>query len=113
MRRPARQKPVIRLSADGVRLVEALRARFERKLGRVPEQGDALFFDAQVDLRAPIDQSRFDAAVVAAMEAAGVDRALVYAYRRTGLLVTEQNVGACTRADLRRWQGALEEYEET
>ncbi len=89
-----------------------LRARFEHKFGRAAGPGDPVFFDAEADASGPIDQARFDAAIIAAMEEAGIGPALIHAYRRTGRLVTEQNARACSRDELRQWQAALEEYEE-
>ena len=38
--------------------------------------------------------------------------AIIHAYRRTGMLVTEHNVTSRSEDDLRRWRVALEEYEE-
>jgi hypothetical protein len=100
----------VRLTPRGMQIVRELRARFEQKFGRVPGSGDPLSFPAEADVSGPVDQHRFDAAIVAAMEVVGVSPAVIHAYRRTGLLVTEQNVGACSPDELRRWQAALEEY---
>jgi hypothetical protein len=113
MSRPNPRKQLVRLTPEGLHLVHELRARFEQKLGRAPRPGDAWFFDAEADAAAPIDQHRFDAALIAAMEEAGVNPALVHAYRRTGMLITEQNVAGRSLDELRRWQVALEEFEYT
>ena len=107
------RKRAVRLTPESVHIVHELRARFEQKFGRVAGPGDPVFFDAEVDASGPVDQDRFDAAIIAAMEAAGVGAAIIHAYRRTGILVTEHNVASCSKADLRRWQAALEEYEES
>ena len=110
VRRNAR--PVVRLTREGVQIVHDLRTRFEEKFGRAPGPGDPVSFTVEADAAGPIDQDRFDAAMIAAMEAAGVGGGVIHAYRRTGMLVTEHNVKSCSRNDLRRWQAALEEYEE-
>jgi hypothetical protein len=102
----------MRLTREGVQVVHALWARFEQKFGRVPGPADPVFLEVLLDVAAPIDQPRFDAAMVAAMSAAGVGDAVIHAYRRTGLLVTEHNVAACAPHALRRWQAALDEYTE-
>ncbi|HLE44741.1 MAG TPA: hypothetical protein VJB36_12055 [Methylomirabilota bacterium] len=107
-----REKAVIRLTVEGLRVVQELRARFEQKFGRPPGLGDPVSFDAEADARGPIDQDRFDSVMIAAMEAAGVGGAVIHAYRRTGMLISEHNVAQSSREDLRRWQAALEEYEE-
>ncbi len=106
------KKPVVRLTREGVKVVHELRARFEQKFGRVPGPGDPVFPDVVLDVSAPIDQPRFDAVIVAAMEAAGVSSALIHAYQRTGLLVSEHNVAGCSHGELRCWQAALDEYDE-
>jgi hypothetical protein len=111
MARRTKSQPV-RLTPEGVRIVHELRARFEQKFGHAPGPGDPVFFDVQADALGPIDQDRFDAIIIAAMEAAGVGAAIIHAYRRTGMLVTEHNVTDCSQDDLRRWQAALEEHEE-
>ncbi|HEV8308459.1 MAG TPA: hypothetical protein VGW35_12390 [Methylomirabilota bacterium] len=107
-----KKKQLVRLTPEGMQVVQELRARFEQKFGRPPGPGDAVFFDAQVDASEPIDQLRFDAAIIAAMEAAGVGAAIIHAYRRTGMLVGEHNVTSYSKEALRRWRAVLEEYEE-
>jgi hypothetical protein len=46
-----------------------------------------------------------------AVPTTGIDSRLIYAFRRTGLIVTEQNLEHLTSRDLREWQAALEEYD--
>ena len=106
------KKQVVRLTPEGVQIVQELRGRFEQKFGRPPGPGDPVFFDVEADTSGPIDQDRFDAVIIAAMEAAGVGAAIIHAYRRTGMLVTEHNVTSRSEDDLRRWRAAVEEYEE-
>jgi hypothetical protein len=52
------------------------------------------------------------AATVEAMRAAGVPPALVYAYERTGLIVTRENRSLMSAADLDEWDDAIAEYRE-
>jgi len=68
--------------------------------------------EAEVDELGPIDQERFDAVMISAMQAAGVDPAMIYAYRSTGILISEQNLHQRSKVDRRRWQAAVEGYEE-
>ncbi len=49
--------------------------------------------------------------MVQAMKAAGLDPAYIYAFEKTGLLVTEQNQHLLSDQDLAQWQTALDEYE--
>ena len=109
-RRPA-PRPTVRLTPDAVRIVDELRARFQQKFGRPPGPGDPMFFDAEADPMDPIDQPRFDAALISAMAAVGVDSAIIHAYCQTGWLLTEQNIRQWSRHDRDRWQAMVEEYE--
>jgi hypothetical protein len=45
------------------------------------------------------------------MRAAGIDLAIIYAFERTGRLVTEQNQHLIPEKDLAQWGAAVEEYE--
>jgi len=46
------------------------------------------------------------------MRAAGIRPALVYAYKRTGLIVTHDNRQLMSAADLDEWEDAIAEHEE-
>ena len=50
--------------------------------------------------------------IVEAMKEAGIDPAIIYAYEKTGRLVTEENRNLLSDADLDEWQAAIEEYED-
>jgi hypothetical protein len=45
------------------------------------------------------------------MKAAGIDPGKIHAYRRTGMLVTSENVDQWSAEDLDEWQAALDEYQ--
>jgi hypothetical protein len=45
------------------------------------------------------------------MKAAGLDPAFIYAFEKTGLLVTEWNKHLIPDEDLADWDAAIEEYE--
>ena len=49
--------------------------------------------------------------MVEGMKAAGLDPAFIYAFEKTGLLVTEQNQHLILEKDLAEWGAAIEEYE--
>jgi len=53
------------------------------------------------------------ASTVEAMRAAGIRPALMYAYERTGLIVTKENRSLMSAADLDEWEDAIAEYDET
>ena len=49
--------------------------------------------------------------VVEAMRKAGFDEAYIYAYRKTGLFITEENVGLMKPEELEDFEEAIREYE--
>jgi hypothetical protein len=49
---------------------------------------------------------------IAAMKAAGIAPSIIYAYERTGLIVTGENRKLMSAADLDEWEDALAEYDE-
>jgi UDP-N-acetylglucosamine transferase subunit ALG13 len=88
-------------------VLEEQRQKFIVKFGREPGPGDPVFFDAP-----PVEQVEFQ--MVQAMQKAGIDPAIIYAYEKTGgLLVTEQNQHLISDRDLATWQAAIEEYRAT
>ena len=49
--------------------------------------------------------------MVQAMKQAGLNPAIVYAFEKTGLLVTEENQDMLSDSDLAEWEAAIREYE--
>jgi hypothetical protein len=52
-----------------------------------------------------------DAAVTKAMEQAGVAPQVIYAFRKTGRIITEENANFVPAAALEAWQHAIDEYD--
>jgi hypothetical protein len=63
-----------------------------------------VFFDAP-----PLEHVEHQ--MVQAMKAAGLDPAYIYAFEKTGLLVSEQNQHLIPERDLDEWGAAIREYE--
>jgi hypothetical protein len=91
------------MSAEMTEILEGQRQKFIDKYGREPGPDDRVFFDMP-----PLEHVEHE--MVQAMKAAGLDPAFIYAYEKTGLLVTEQNQHWISDQDLRQWQDAMEEY---
>ena len=109
-----RKKPrrrTVRLGARQRELLERQREAFRAKFGRDPGPEDPVFFDPQADDPRPLDEDTLVTTMVDAMKAAGIDPAKIHAYRRTGMLVTSENVGQWSAEDLDEWQAALDEYQ--
>jgi hypothetical protein len=94
----------IPMSEEMVALLEEQRQKFIQKYGREPGPGDKVFFDMP-------HPEQVEHMTVQAMKAAGIDPAIIYAYEKTGRLVTEDNQHLLSEADLAEWQAAIEEYE--
>jgi hypothetical protein len=50
--------------------------------------------------------------MVETMKLAGIDPAKIYAFEKTGRLVTEDNQDVLTEKDLIEWETAIDEYED-
>ena len=101
----------VRLNPKQREILERQREKFLRKFGREPGPDDPIFFDPNVDAPRPLDPDDLVRTIAAAMEKAGLDPAKIHAYRRTGMLVTRENLAQWSPEDLGEWQAALEEYE--
>ena len=57
-----------------------------------------------------IDIEEADRVMIKIMEEAGTRPEVIYAYKKTGRIVTEDNMRFLTREDLREWDDAVAEY---
>lgn len=87
---------------------------FRRKFGREVGPQDPLFFDPDADLPLPLSDENHEEMMeemTAVMEESGVHPAHIYAFRKTGRMVSEENRERLSAADLQEWHSALREYE--
>ena len=77
--------------------------KFTEKFGREPAPGDNLFFDMP-----PVEHAEHF--IVEGMKKAGMDPAIIYAFEKTGLLVTEANEHLISDMDRAEWEAAVLEY---
>lgn len=82
-------------------------ARFIAKHGRPPGPEDPVFDPADMP-----DEKTFTNEVTDAMTKAGIDPAFIYAFQKTGLLLTEENRHLVPARDVEEFEAALAEYEE-
>jgi hypothetical protein len=92
------------MSPEVQQVLEELRQAFVAKHGREPGPDDLLF----PDLPHP---EHLEAMMVEDMKSAGLDPAFIFAFEKTGRLVTEQNRHLLPQNALDEWQAAIEEYE--
>src|SRR5262250_1255319 len=100
----------IPLSPETVKGLKAQRQRFIDKFGREPGPDDPIFFDPSADTPQPINKEVVDQHLLEGMHRAGVPREIIYAYQKTGRLVTEQNRKYLTKAELKEWMDAVDEW---
>jgi SEC-C motif len=92
------------LSPEMADILQMQRQKFIDKHGREPGPNDPVFFDMP-----PLEHVEHE--MVEAMKKAGIDPAFIYAFEKTGLLVTEENQHLLPESALAEWQAAIEEYE--
>jgi hypothetical protein len=91
--------------SDGLaEVIEKQKRRSQEEHVRDIGPNDRLFFDAP-----PLEH--VEHFMVEAMKKAGLDAAIIYAFEKTGLLVTEENQHLLPEKDLAEWEAAIEEYE--
>ena len=103
----------IHLGAEGQQLIERQLEAFRKKFGRYPGPDDPVFFDPDEDKPVPLSDEDYERAVVAAMPQAGLDPAVIYAFKRTDRMVTDSNKHLLSKKELRQWNDAIEEYHRT
>jgi hypothetical protein len=94
----------IPMSDELAEVIEGQRRKFQEEHGRDFGPDDKLFFDMP-----PLEH--VEHYMVEAMKKVGLDPAMIYAFEKTGLLVTEQNQHLLSEKDLAEWAAAIDEYE--
>jgi hypothetical protein len=108
--RPEQQ---IKNSHDLAEAIEAQDEAFCNKFGRDPGLEDPIFFDPDADQPEVPTESQQRKAINAMCEIllkAGIDPGFAFAFRKTGLLLTEENVKHLTPTELAKWNDAIDEY---
>ena len=85
-------------------ILQQVRQAFIDKHGREPEPDELLFGDLP-------HLEHLEAMLVDDMEKAGLDPAFIFAFEKTGLLVSEENQHLIPEKDLEDWRAAIEEYQ--
>jgi hypothetical protein len=94
-------------------LREVLQGRtqaFRKKFGREPGDDDPLFFDPNSDEPRFQSETQLKDKMCAVMIKARIDPALIYAFLKTGRILTAENKHCLTRAELKEWHDATEEF---
>jgi hypothetical protein len=88
-------------------LLEQAKA-FRAKFGRDPGPNDPVFFDPDSDVPRPMPS--VDDEVLGAMRNANLPPELMYAYRKTGLLLLADNHDRLPKDRVEEWNAAIREY---
>src|SRR5919199_318593 len=92
------------ISPEVADILRAQRQKFIDQHGREPGPDDPVFFDMP-------HPEHLEHMMVEDMKKAGIDPAIIYAFEKTGRLVTERNRHLLPDSALEEWQAAVEEYE--
>ena len=95
------------------RLVERLtrlRAEFIARFGREPRADEPLIFDPASDVPVPFRHANVKPKVHAAMVAAAVPAHILYAYERTGLLLSKEAASNAAPEKLDAYRAAMDEF---
>jgi hypothetical protein len=92
--------------------VEAILRRqlelFREKFGRDAGPDDPVFFDPDADQPTPISSVRLEAETLESMRKAGTPPQIIYAYRKTGLLLIEDS--PASPRDRHAWEAAIKQF---
>lgn len=102
------------LNDGAMEAFEMQRQAFIEKFGREPEGDDPIFFDPDQDTPQPMSMAMMDEMqdmMVEVMMKSGIRPEIIYAYKRTGFLLTEENYHLATPEDLAEWESAIDEFE--
>ena len=83
---------------------------FRKKFGRDPRPNEPIFFDPDGDTPTPISQAKFDQELLTAMHKSGAPPQFIYAFKKTGHLVTEGTRAILPPEDVAEWEAAIDEY---
>jgi len=87
------------------------RKLFIEKFGREPNDDDPIFFDPDADTPQPYPEEKYTEELIEAMRKAGIDEGYINAYKKTGLIVTEENKDLLTPEELEEFERAMESEE--
>jgi hypothetical protein len=86
------------------------RERFVKKFGREPGPKDPVFFDPSANRPSPMNLEAAKQRILEAMQKAKIHPSLIHAFHKTGRLVSRENSRYLSKADLKAWQDAINEW---
>jgi site-specific recombinase XerD len=87
----AQQSRRIPLSPEALEAIERHLEAFRRKFGRDSNDDDPILFDPDADEPVPLSDEKYERVMIEAMVEVGISQAMIFAFKRTGRIVTEGN----------------------
>jgi hypothetical protein len=109
-KQPAKKKP-LPLAAAARPLLKKQIALFKKKFGREPRPDEPLFFDPAAGVPRRLQLEPVEAEIVRAMKEANIHPRLIYAFEKTGRLLSAATLKKLAKADQAEWHAALAEYD--
>jgi hypothetical protein len=100
----------VRMSKQMRQLLEEQKQRFRQKFGRDPRPEDPVIWDENATEPTPTSEDDIHQTILSALVKAGSPPEFVYAFDKTGRLVTESNMHLLTPQEYQEWVDAVEEY---
>ncbi len=99
------------LHAEAPEAIASQLEAFRKKFGRDPWPDDPIFFDPDANEPVPLNLQQYEQDMIETMAQAGISPAFIYAFKRTGRIVTESNRHRLTEKELQEWNDAIDEYQ--
>ena len=84
---------------------------FRKTFGREPRPGEPLFFDPDAKVPRRLKLELTEVAIVRAMKEANIHPRLIYAFEKTGRLLSAATLKKLSKADQAEWHAALAKYD--
>jgi len=93
-----------------IEILQRQRERFISKFGREPGPKDPVFFDPSANRPFPLNAEVAKQRILEAMQKASIHPSLIHALQKTGRLVSKENSRFLSKAQLKEWQAAIDEW---
>jgi hypothetical protein len=100
----------LKVTPEMAKTLRHQRKKFIKKFGREPGPDDPVFFDPKASAPVSITPKELADATLKAMLAAGTPPHFVYAYQKTGFLVSETGYENLSPEDRAEYDAAIDEY---
>jgi hypothetical protein len=100
----------VRMSKEMIQMLEEQKQRFRAKFGRDPRPEDPVIWDENATEPTPASVEDIHQTILSTLIAAGSPPEFIYAFNKTGRLVTESNQHLLSPGEYQEWVDAVEEF---